>query len=183
MFDPSQALSGLRVPESILIALDNRTLHFALQPTHFLVRAVHVATTAAFFGGIVVLDLRLMGLRVSVALRPLADLILPWLGLLFAISFVTGVALFLYDPLHVGSHAYFTLKLAFIVLGLANAALFHRTNYDAARAGDPKGSFGARIAGGLSLAFWLAVMLAASLNVEGAPKVLLQASLIRISPS
>ena len=132
-----------------------------------------MASTAAFLGGIVVLDQRLMGLRVSVALRPLADLILPWLWVLFAMTLVTGIALFFYDPLHVGSHAYFTLKLVFIVLGLANAALFHRTNYEAARSGGPRGSVGARVAGGLSLAFWLAVMLAASLNVEGPPKVLL----------
>ncbi len=173
MFDPSQALSGLRIPTSILIALDNRTLHFAMQPTHFLVRGLHVAATAAFFGGIAVLDLRLMGLRVSLALRPLADLILPWLGVLFIVSLITGIALFLYDPLHVGSHAYFSIKLFFIFLGLANAALFHRTNYEAARSGDPRGSVAARAAGGLSLAFWLVVMLAASLNAEGPPKVLL----------
>ncbi len=173
MFDPSQALSVLRIPTPILIALDNRPLHFALQPTHFLVRALHVSATAAFFGGIAVLDLRLMGIRMNLALRPLAELILPWLWVLFAISLATGTLLFLYDPLHVGSHAYFTLKLTFIVLGLANAALFHRANRQAARAGDMGNSLGAKVAGGMSLAFWLAVMLAASLNAEGPPKVLL----------
>ena len=65
MIDPSQALAGFRIPSDLLIAMDNRDLHFALQPYHFIIRAVHVLAMAAFFGGIVVLDLRLMGLRAA----------------------------------------------------------------------------------------------------------------------
>jgi hypothetical protein len=47
----------------------------------------------------------------------------------FGVGVVSGVALFLYDPLHVGAHAYFTAKLALIGLGLANAAIFHCPGY------------------------------------------------------
>jgi len=56
-------------------------------------------------------------------LRGFAEHTIPWLYLTFGISFATGVALFLYDPLHVGSHAYFTLKLLFILLGLVTRLL------------------------------------------------------------
>ena len=94
MADPS-ALDFLRIPAATLAALDWRPYHFALQPYHYLVRVTHVASMAAFFGGIALLDLRLMGWRRAVPLRPLADQALPWLYATFGVTIVTGVALFL----------------------------------------------------------------------------------------
>jgi hypothetical protein len=173
MFDPSQALAGFRIPFDLLVALDNRPLHFALQPYHYLIRAVHVLAMGAFFGGIGLLDLRLMGVRATVPLRGFTEHMLPWLYITFGVTALTGIALFLYDPVHVGSHAYFTLKLLFMVLGLANAVVFHGSALaEAVKAGTtlPRS---AKIAGAVSLACWVLVMLAASLNVEGPPKVLL----------
>jgi uncharacterized membrane protein len=173
MFDPSQMLSGLRIPSDLLIALDNRALHFALQPYHYLIRALHVLSVGAFFGGIVVVDLRLLQARAAAPLRAFVDHILPWLYATFAVAVVTGVALFLYDPLHVGSHAYFTLKLVFILLGLLNALVFHRCALGEALKASAELPRSAAVGGGLSLAFWILAMAAASLNVEGVPKVLL----------
>jgi hypothetical protein len=176
MFDPSQALAGFRIPSDLLIAMDNRDLHFALQPYHFIIRALHVLSVGAFFGGIVVLDLRLMGVRATAPLQGFVEHTIPWLYLTFAIAFVTGVILFLYDPLHVGSHAYFTLKLLFTFLGLINALIFHRWMLGDALRASIKMPRSAKIGGAISLALWVTVMLAASLNVEGAPKVLLTGS-------
>lgn len=156
--------------------MDNRDLHWALQPWHFIIRAVHVLSVSAFFGGIVVLDLRLMGVRASAPLQSFTRLIIPWLYGTFAVSLVTGVALFLYDPLHVGSHAYFTLKLLFLVLGLLNAIVFHQWAMDGALKAEARMPRRARIGGAISLTLWVLVMLTASLNVEGAPKVLLTSS-------
>ncbi len=173
MFDPSQALSGFRIPADVLIALDNRAYHFAVQPYHFLIRAIHVLSVAGFFGAIVVLDLKLMGVSVRTALGDLADHVLPWIYGAFAVAVVSGVMLFLYDPVNVGSHAYFTLKLAFIGLGLGNAALFHNRGYLHARDAAGGMPLRARIAGATSLAFWAFAVLMSSLNVEGVPKVLL----------
>jgi hypothetical protein len=173
MFDPSQALAGLRIPSDILIAMDNRDLHFAMQPYHYLVRAVHVLTVSAFFGGIVLLDLRLMELRATAPLRGFVEHTIPWLYLTFAIATATGIALFLYDPVHVGSHAYFTLKLVFILLGLVNALVFHRWALGGALSASARLPRSAKVGGAVSLCLWVLVMLAASLNVEGTPKVLL----------
>ena len=173
MFDPSKALAGFRIPFDLLVALDYRPLHFALQPYHFLIRAAHVMAMGVFFGGIVLLDLRLMSVRSVAPLRHFTEHLLPWLYITFAITFLTGVALFLYDPVHVGSHAYFTLKLLFMLIGLANAGLFHRwalSNALKARGALPPS---AKLAGAISLACWVIVVLCASLNVEGSPKVLL----------
>jgi hypothetical protein len=177
MADPN-ALDIIRIPSDVLVALDWRPFHFALQPYHYLVRMAHVVTMAAFFGGIAALDLRLMGLRVSMPLKPLADLVLPWLYITFAIAFATGIALFFYDPVHVGSHAYFSLKLLLTVFGLLNAALFRRNATFAALASETptsaRPSANVRLAGAMSLLLWAGVVVCACLNVEAAPKVLLR---------
>lgn len=173
MFDPSHFLSGFRIPSDVLIALDWRPYHFAVQPFHFLIRAVHVLSVAGFFGAIAVLDLRLMGVRLSAPLRALADQSHPWLYATFAVAMATGLALFFYDPLHVGSHAYFTVKLLFLVGGLINAGIFHRTGLAAAITAQGRPPRRTRIAGTLSLVCWTVVMAASSLNVEGAPKRIL----------
>ena len=173
MADP-HALAFLRIPTAILIALDYRPFHFAMQPYHYLVRLLHVLFMAAFFGGIALLDFRLVGVRRVAPLRSLAAYVQPWLYVSFAVTTVTGVALFLYDPVHVGSHVYFTPKLILIALGLGNAALFHSTGYAPALAADYSVSAGARMAGAMSLLIWTGVVVCACLNVEAAPKVLLR---------
>jgi hypothetical protein len=177
MADPN-ALDLIRIPSDVLVALDWRPYHFWLQPYHYLVRVTHVASMAAFFGGIAALDLRLMGWRVSVPLQPFADLVLPWLYLTFGIALASGIALFFYDPVHVGSHAYFSLKLLLTALGLANAALFRRSAYFAALAATTpttaKPAAHVRFVGAVSLLLWTGVVVCACLNVEAAPKVLLR---------
>src|SRR3954449_5638701 len=128
MADPS-VFDALRLPSAALVALDWRPLHFAMQRYHYLVRLGHVVSMAAFYGGIALLDLRLMGVRGAVRLKPFADHVLPALYITFGVATVTGVALFLYDPVHVGAHAYFTPKLIAIALGLVNAVIYNRTGY------------------------------------------------------
>ena len=176
MADPN-ALDLIRIPSDVLVALDWRPFHFALQPYHYLVRMTHVVSMAAFFGGIAALDLRLMGWRAKLPLQPFADLVLPWLYVSFGIALASGIALFFYDPVHVGSHAYFSLKLLLTVLGLANAALFRRSGFAAFAAEAPASvtpSAQVRLVGAVSLALWTGVVVCACLNVEAAPKMLLR---------
>ena len=170
----SHPLLFLRIPSDVLIALADRHFQFALQPYHFLIRLVHILTAAAFFGGIVLLDLRLMGVRGTVPLKPFAEHTLPWLYVTFGVAFATGILLFFYDPVHVGSHGYFTPKLILLSLGLANAAVFHRTGYVAALAAESSMPAQARIAGAVSFALWVGVMACACLDTEGVPKVFLR---------
>jgi hypothetical protein len=166
-------LDILRIPSQVLIALDWRPFHFALQRFHHLVRLTHIVTMAGFFGAIGLLDLRLLGWGSAIPPQPLARHILPLLYGLFAFTIATGVALFLYDPVKVGSHAYFTPKLFLIALALANAGLFHRAGHGTAPAAVAIPRH-ARLAGALSLAIWTAVIICACLNVEAEPKVLLR---------
>ena len=167
-FDP------IRIPFTVLAAIDWRPYHFAIQRFHYLIRAAHITSMAAFFGGIGMLDFRLMGWRGTVPLRGFAEHVLPWVWATFAVTAVTGLALFLYDPVHVGAHAYWTPKLISIGLGLANAALFHRGGYVAALAVERTMPVSARVAGLLSLLCWTAALVFACMDTEGVPKVFLR---------
>ena len=173
MPDP-HALSFLYIPSDILIALDNRDYRFALQPVHHLVRMAHIVSVSAFFGAIVLLDLRLTGIRSALQLKALSELVLPWVYWTFAVGMVSGARLFFDDPVHVASHAYVSLKLIRIVVGMANAALFNRRGFLLAMNAPGAMPRHARIIGAVSLALWAAVMICATLNVEAAPKVLLR---------
>ncbi len=167
-FDP------IRIPVQTLAAADWRPFHFALQPYHYIVRLLHIVSMSAFFGGVGLLDFRLMGWRGTVPLRSFAEHVLPWLWATFAVAIVTGVTLFLYDPVRVGTHAYFTPKLIAIAFGMLNAALFHRTSYVAALATPARPPVSAQLAGAFSLLCWTAALVFACLNTEAMPKVLLR---------
>lgn len=163
-------LDFLRLSSEFLVALEWRPFHFALQPYHHLVRLLHLLSMSGFFGGIAVLDLRLIGWHPALPLQPLARQVRLPIYILFMVTVATGAALFLYAPVKVGSHPYFTLKLILILLAMGNAALFHRT----AALPDTPSPGHAQLAGALSLAFWTGVILCACLNVEAAPKLLLK---------
>jgi hypothetical protein len=98
----------------------------------------------------------------------------PWLYVSFAIAAASGLALFFYDPVHVGSHAYFAPKLILIAFGLTSIALYRRTRFGAAITAPAAMPLSAKIAGAVSLTIWTAVVICSSLNVEAAPKVLLR---------
>src|SRR5271167_3082277 len=97
----SMVFDVFRIPSETLIALDNRSYHFAMQPFHYLLRMTHIVSAAAFFGGIVLFDLRLAGLRSHTRLNALAADALPWLYAAFGLPSASGLLLFLYDPVHV----------------------------------------------------------------------------------
>jgi hypothetical protein len=171
-------LDFARIPNDALVALDWRPYHFAIQPYHYLIRIIHIVSMAGFFGGIATLDLRLLGWWRALPVGPFVEQIVPWLYVMFGVTFISGCALFFYDPVHVGSHAYFTLKLILTALGIANAALFRSSGYLATLTGDASAAesaiFRARVFGALSLALWFGVVVCACLNVEAAPRVLLR---------
>jgi hypothetical protein len=173
MPDP-HALSFLYIPSDVLIALDNRVYRFALQPVHHLVRLAHILSISVFFGAIVLLDLRLTGIRPALQLKSLSELVMPTVYWTFGVGVITGLMLFFYDPVHVASHAYFSLKIILIVLGMFNAALFNRRGFGTALSAAGAMPRHARIIGVVSLMIWAGVMICATLNVEAAPKVLLR---------
>jgi hypothetical protein len=173
MADPS-LFDAVRIPSETLIAFDNRAYHFAVQPYHYLLRMTHVLSSAAFFGAIVLFDLRLIGLRTRAQLKAFAIDALPWLYISFGLATLSGLLLFLYDPVHIGSRAYFVPKIIMIVLGLLNTVIYRRFAFAEALRAPSRMPDSAKFAGALSLAFWIGVMAFSSMNAEGVPKLLLR---------
>jgi hypothetical protein len=173
MTDP-HPLAFMRLPFDLLAALDSRAFHYALQRFHHLVRLSHILAMAGFFGAVAMLDLRLLGYGRVLPFRPVAEQILPWLYWSFGITIGTGLMLFFYDPVHVGSHGYFVPKLLLIVLASLLVLAYRRTQFGLAFTETQTMPLSARVAGGLSLALWTGVIVCSCLNVEAAPKVILR---------
>ncbi len=168
IFDP------VRMPSSWLIALDWRAYHFYFQRYHYLVRMVHILSMSAFYGGICLLDLRLMGVQMTINLRDLSRQVVTLVHSSFAVAMLTGIALFLYDPVHMGARAYMAPKLIIISFGLLNALVFHIAGYKRMLSHAGKLSRIAQVAGAISLLCWSLVIVFSSLNAEDMPKVFLR---------
>ncbi len=170
----TNAMDSFRIPAQYLIAMDNRTLHFALQPWQFLIRAVHVFTVSIFFGAVLLLNLRLLGRAVELPLRPFFRLAMPVIHSSLAVTMLTGVALFFYDPVAVGSHDWLTPKLLFITLGFMNAAWLN-SNGKAGRLTTPNGqlTMPGRTAIIIALALWTLTIFCSCLNAEPPPRLFL----------
>ena len=85
----------------------------------------HIVMTGAFFGGIAMLDLRLLGFNRRVSSVTLMNHILPCLWWLFSGVVISGGLLFMFMPLEYSGNPAFQLKLGLIALGGLNALFMH----------------------------------------------------------
>jgi hypothetical protein len=115
--------------------------------------SLHVLGIALLFGGLLVFELRLLGLARALDLAVLARLVLPLALLGFALCALTGLAMFATQPQELLANPAFRLKLLLLMLAGANAAWFH------ARGGLALADGPARAQGLLSLGIWLAVII------------------------
>src|SRR5216683_512956 len=126
---------GIYLPTEFLVWLSSsafRLYVYRLQEFHALFRIAHILSMAIFFGSILLLDLRLFGLSRDLALRQFAPHVLPWTYASFCVAMVSGIVLFLFDPIQLASHTWFLPKLVLIALGVVNAAIFRRGAWDRA---------------------------------------------------
>ncbi len=148
---------------SALAALQSSALPTALRASYYgypLVNTGHIVGIALLFGGIVPLDLRLLGFWPSVPAAALARILLPLAisGLILAV--VTGSLLFSVGAVKYAGLGVFQLKMLLVLAATANALLLSRVP---GWTGDASGRSGIRLrvafAAGLSIALWLAVIL------------------------
>jgi hypothetical protein len=126
-----------------------------------IVESIHVLTLCVFLGLTVMLDLRLLGaiMRATPA-SLLVKRLMPWMIAGFVVMVATGSLLFYADPIRTYFNIFFRLKVLFLLTAGLNAAGFHvmasRTlpQWDL----DPTPPIRARLAGGLSLALWAAIV-------------------------
>lgn len=129
-------------------------LYPALESTHYV-------GLALLLGGIMLIDLRLLGVARSLPLRTMISLV-PWVWAGFIINATTGTLMFIYGATSFGTNPSFQLKMVLMVLAGINALLF---TIAAARSGDQwvstdRTPVAVKAIATLSLVFWIGVMTA-----------------------
>lgn len=85
----------------------------------------HLVMVGGFFGGIMMLDLRLLGFHRAISTRTIMQHVLPCLWWLFLGVIVSGGVLFMFMPLEYSGNPPFLLKLVLIPAGGLNALFMH----------------------------------------------------------
>lgn len=125
------------------------------------VESAHVLAIATVFGSILLVDLRLLGLRdTGTRLSKLADELLPITWIAFALAVVTGSLLFIANAPDYVFNIQFRLKMLAILLAGVNMAVFQFGVYRRVAEWDDQSPppAAARAAGLISLLCWTAVI-------------------------
>jgi hypothetical protein len=126
-------------------------------PTAYLfVNAAHILGIGLLIGAVVPLDLRLLGFFRGYALEVLRPFLTRAAATGIALAVITGLWLFSVKPGEYWANEAFRWKLALLALALANVVIQHRTTI----AEGSEATTATRVAAGLSLGLWLAVLVA-----------------------
>ena len=122
---------------------------------------LHVIALVTVLGTIFVVDLRMLGLTSNkFAVTKTANDTLPLTWGAFVLAAITGLLLFVSKASSYVINPYFLWKMAMLALAGLNMMYFHFFTYRTVEHWDldPSVPLGAKIAGALSLIFWLAVV-------------------------
>lgn len=125
------------------------------------IEVVHVVALTLVVGSIAMLDLRLLGVsRRNYGVLELAAQTLPWTWGAFAAALFSGALMFSSAATSYADNVPFRIKLILIALAGGNMAIFHLTAYRTAHRWNHQlpTPVAARIAGTLSLTFWIGVI-------------------------
>jgi hypothetical protein len=131
------------------------------QYAYSIIESIHVWTLAVFFGSILMVDLRLLGLTMrKVPVTEVAGRMLPWTVAGFVVMVITGSLLFSAIPLRSYQNIFFRTKMILLLLAGLNVWLFHSRVYRnvAAWEFDAIPPRRAMIAGGVSIALWTCIV-------------------------
>jgi hypothetical protein len=124
---------------------------------------IHTLGIVLVAGTIMLVDLRLLGLGLrSVPVAELVHRIVPWTLWGFGLMFISGGLLFSSEAVKMYHSPAFRIKVVLLALAGLNALIFHRTIFRDVANWDP-GAIAparARLAGLLSLVFWIAIIAA-----------------------
>lgn len=85
---------------------------------------VHMFGLGLLFGGIIVFDLRLLGVGRSVEVARAAALLLPWVLVGFLLNLASGLALFASDAVEFAANRAFQFKVLFLLLAGINTLIY-----------------------------------------------------------
>lgn len=129
-------------------------LYPALETTHYI-------GLAFLLGGIMLIDLRVLGLAPRLPLKSMLGL-LPWVWVGFLINVFTGSMMFIYGATAFGPNRAFWLKMFLMLLAGINALVFQIASNRAGDAWIESGQIPMPVksAATLSLVLWMAVVTA-----------------------
>ena len=149
---------------AIFAALQSTPMAVAIAESDTLfptIETVHVFALTLVIGSIAMLDLRL--LQVSsrdISVTQLSKEVLPWTWCCFLLAACTGFLMFSSKAVKYSENFPFRAKMVMLLLAGANMLLFHFLTYRTVRDWDdhPRTPPMAKLAGGLSLLFWICVV-------------------------
>ncbi len=112
--------------ENFLAGLETTAIAEAIRTTPWMYPAfesLHYIGLAMLVGGIMLIDLRTLGVARTLQLRSMIGL-LPWVWIGFLINVTTGSLLFIYGATSFGTRSPFIIKMGFMVLAGVNALLY-----------------------------------------------------------
>jgi hypothetical protein len=125
------------------------------------IESVHVLCITTVVGTIAVVDLRLIGAvwtrrRITEVIAE--TLPITWIAFVFAA--ITGSLLFSSNAIKYSHNFNFQLKMALLVVAFVNMLIFHGVHHKTIAQWDdaPKAPGAVRLAGGISLLVWIAVI-------------------------
>ncbi len=130
---------------------------------YLIVLTVHVMTLCVFVGMAVLLNLRLVGFTLRrVPVSEVLGRLLPWTVAGFSVMIISGLLLFYAAPLDKYGNMFFRAKMGLLVLAGVNVWVFYKTVYRSIVDWDldPVPPRPARVAGGVGLALWAAIITA-----------------------
>jgi hypothetical protein len=150
--------------KALLKVVESSTVGLALKESTWLfptIETLHVMALAMTFGSIAMVDLRLFGLAWrDRGIKELSAEILPWTWISFVVTAITGALLFSSAAVKFSAMLQFQGKMALIVLAGLNMLYFQFVTFRRVDRWNtvipPPPSV--RVAGLLSLSFWLAVI-------------------------
>lgn len=149
--------------EDFFLSLESTSFALAVAESQWLfptLETIHVLALAVVVGSIAMVDLRLLGFSSpKVAVTRLSADTLPFTWAAFVVAVLSGLALFVSNATGYLEAWPMLIKLGLIALAGLNMLLFHRFVYRSVDAWD-EGTVptAAKIAGGVSLIFWFAVV-------------------------
>jgi hypothetical protein len=128
--------------------------------------SLHVLSMCLFFGLVLMMDLRLMGVgNMRTPFSQLQRRLFPWQMLGMVVSAVTGVILIYGQPSRFYSNIFFYVKMMMMLVAAINALAFHQAAYHTVHRWDAGGAppASAKLSGVLSIALWAGVVVAGRL--------------------
>lgn len=130
---------------------------------YLVVLTIHVLTLCLFVGTALIVDLRLLGVMLRrVPASEIIQRLLPWSAAGFLVMIVSGSLMFYAAPLDKYENLFFRVKMGLLALAGINVWVFFKTVYRSIPEWDldlvPPGK--ARLAGGVALVLWAAIITA-----------------------